>query len=319
MVFGWFRKKKAVPTRSATSVHWATFLSLEQQRRVEQLVLAFFAKSGKRAELGDDGCVRCDGFTYGLDNVAKACRPLPADEWPAQVEHHFALILASQGDQTWENASSNWITAEPFLRIRLQHPDVVGSGVGDALVWRRDLEGAVTVLVADLPTHTVTVHREQLAAWGVAESDVMARAQAATLRDNPITWESVVVDKATGASLMVASADHIFVTTHALELGRHPDALGVEGCVFAVPDRQSMLVLPVQPGAHVVLALTHLIGIAQHRFAQGPGSVCPEVYWRRPDGRIEHQPCAAQQGKLAFQPTADLVAAVDRCVGRDPR
>lgn len=319
MVFGWFRRRKRQPSTSAATPtpkspgaaageHWAPFLTLAQQQRLEQLVVARFAARGIAVVL-EPGAVRAGDHTYGLDNLARSCRPLPPDEWSLRVDEHFAALdAAADEEHEWERRKQDFGWVAPQLRLRLYPPDFMPDRA--MTVHRVDLEHTCSVLVIDLPRAVATVSPDLLPSWGRSVDEVLQLALEQTLRECAIEWE--LVDLGGGAApLHLAAADHFFVATHALRLSPRPELLGRHGTMVAVPDRHTLLALPLQDAAALV-TLNRMIGLAFDRCAKGVGSLSPQLYWLRPDGTYQVQCSELANGKLLFLPTPELVAALDQ-------
>jgi len=318
VVFGWFRRKgrpRAAkgpsPSSSAPAVpHWAPYLTIEQQRRVELLVAQWFAARGTSAELGV-GFARVDGREYGLENVAQRCRPLPFDEWPLCVAQHFEGIFAADAEQEeWTARSGDWDFVAPLLRVRCYPTDYLANGREEWVLHRPGLDETCLMVVADLPRTVMTVERALPEAWGKSVDDVFSFAMQQTLRECPITWEPFALD-ASGTVLHVASADHFFVTTHAFALADAPHLLGSDGALVAVPDRQTMLVLPLVPGLSLEV-VEKMAGIAARRHEQGPGSVSPHLYWRRSDGTFAVQRTVGKGASGRDAASAEFIALLQR-------
>lgn len=318
MVFGWFRRKKK-DAAAAAAPHWATFLTLVQQQRVEALVLDWFRRRGDTPQLGE-GFVKVGELQYGLENVAQRCRPLPPDEWPLCVEEHFGAIAAAESDQReWDQQGSDFDWAAPRLRLRLYHPDYVAEGRGDFMLHRVDVPHTCSALVADLPTAVVSVTVERLGAWRRDRDEVFALALRQTLQECPIEWERVPFGKAgRQVVLHVASAEHFFVCSHVLALDRWPDVLGEHGALVGLPDRQTMVVLPLATagGEALVAAVGQLANLVAERHHGSPGSVSPHLYWWQPGSRsapqLALQESRSTAGKVVLVPVPELVAALDR-------
>lgn len=318
MVFGWFRRKKK-PSAAASVPHWADFLELAQQQRVEALALDWFRRHGHSPHLGE-GYVKAGELQYGLENVAQRCRPLPPDEWHLCVDEHFDAIAAAESDQRdWERHGGDFDWAAPRLRLRLYHPDYVAEGRGDFMLHRTDVPHTCSALVADLPTAVVSVKVDLLDSWRRERDEVFALALQQTLRECPVEWERVPFGKAGQQVLLhVASADHYFVCTHVLALDRCPDVLGEHGALVGIPDRQTMVVLSLANagGKALVAAFAELATMLAERHQNSPGSVSPHLYWWQPGSRcapqLALQPLRSAGDKVVFVPVPELVTVLDR-------
>jgi hypothetical protein len=321
MVFRWFRREKPAPHPSVPVPpvtprvpHWAPYLSIEQQRRVEELSAQWFRDRGDAVET-DIGFLRVGTNQYGLENVAQRCRPLPFDEWPMCVADHFGGILAAEEEQRlWDERCGDFAWVAPLLRLRFYPWDYLTDGRENLALRRRDFDDTFSLVVADLPRTVMAVDPALTATWGRSADEVFGLALEQTLRECPIEWEQVDLGaEGGGAVLHVASADHFFVTTHALRIGSRSDLLAPAGVLVAMPDRQTMLALPVA-GNRLAAAIQQFVRIVLRRYQQGPGSVSPHLYWRRPDGTFATQRCELADGAPRFSPMPEFAAVLARLV-----
>ena len=312
-MFGWFRRRKKDVARRDTGdapagASWATFLTREQELRFERLVDDWFRGRGLDFQL-QAGLVVCGANRYGLENLAQRCRPLPADEWALCIDDYFATIFDRVDEaRAWEATSSDFAAAAPTLKLRIWPSDMVA--VHEDWLVREELPGTVSAVVADLPTAVTLVPATFLATWSKTADELFALALAQTLREYPVAWETLP-DDAGGHPLHVASADHLFVCSHVFGLDCRPEVLAPDGCLVAIPDRGTMLVLPLR-GSGLAAAVGRMAGLAHVRHRRGPGSTSPHLYWRRADGTFELQRCTLVDGALQFMATDGLLAVFDR-------
>lgn len=311
-MFGWLRRKMR-------RGHWADFLTLAQQRRVEALVLAWFERRGEAARL-DLGFVEAGGLQYGLENVAQGCRPLPDDEWPSFVDAHFDTMVAAEAEhRDWEARRGDFAWAAPLLRLRLYHEDYVQEGRGEFLVHREDVPRTCSCLVADLPSAVVSVDSDQLASWRRSRDEVFDLALRQTLQECPVVWEQLAIgSEGATVTLHVASAEHFFVGTHALALHQHPGVTADLGALVGIPDRQTLVVLPLAStgGPALVGAISQFAALVAERHDHSPGAVSPHLYWWCADGtaapRLTLQGVATRGGKVVVTPSPELLAVLER-------
>ena len=289
-MFGWLRKKKAAPdpaTPGPTANRWAPYLTSAQQQRFEELARAHFAQRGIAVTWGH-GTVRIGEQDCGLDNLAQTCRQLPEDEWALAIAAHFDGLAnaARESDELDANEHDfEWMAAK--LRVRLYPADMqLAEDVptGEWGTWREDLEDTRSTLVVDLPSTVVSLRSELPKLWGHRRDELFARAMQNVAAECPVEIEEVEIDKKHGVRATVLSADHVFVASHALRLDAWPKLLGSHGTLFCVPNRHTLLAVPVTNVSGALAAVQHLLALALRMFEDGPGSTSPHVYWRTPKG-----------------------------------
>lgn len=306
-MFGWFRRKKPAQA-GLSSQHWAKGLSRAQQDRLEQLALEPLRSRHPDARF-DDGVARIGGQTIGLENLAQVCAQAPDDDWPEIVRGHFARLFESQAETAeWEAKRGDFAWAVERLRLRLYPTDVTGA---ELLVTRRDLDGLLSALVVDLPSVMTSVSADVLAQWGKPRDEVLAAALERTLRSEAVQFEQVNLPTTPPSRIAVISGEGLCAASHVLRLEAWPELLGRRGTLCAVPNRHHVLAAPVD-GIAVVALLQHMVGVACRAYLDGPGSITPSLYWRKPDGTFELQRVAIEPGKPAqFFPSAGLVAVLN--------
>lgn len=291
-MFGWLRKKKSVPD----TPRWAPYFTPAQQQRFEDLVSAHFAQRGTSVTWGH-GMVRIGEQDCGLDNLAQICIQIPEDEWAGAVAAHFdGLANAARESEELDAYEHDfeWMVAK--LRVRLYPPDMqLAEDVptGEWGTWREDLEDTRSTLVVDLPSTVVSLRSELPKLWGRRRDELFARAMQNVAAECPVEVEEVELDKKQGVRATMLSADHVFVASHALRLDAWPMVVGPHGTLFCVPNRHTLIAVPVTNVSSALAAVQHLLALALRMFEAGPGSTSPHVYWRTPTGSF-----AAARGNL---------------------
>jgi hypothetical protein len=296
-MFGWFRKKKAVPPTPAAAAkpaptpaeRWASYLTPAQQQRFEQLVRAHFAQRGVEVAWGH-GSLRIGTTEYGLDNVAQRCRPMPDDEWALVIAEHFDRIASAESESAELHARQHdfaWMATQLLVRIYpadMQLPAEVAGASTKWGTWREDLQDTRSMLVVDRPSTVVSLDPDLPRQWGRRRDELFALALQNVAAQCPVEVEDVELDRERGVRATVLSADHLFVAAHALRLDAFAQVLGPHGTLFCVPNRHTLIALPITTLAATTAAVQRLLQLAMRMYADGPGSTSPHVYWRTPAG-----------------------------------
>lgn len=308
-MFGWFRRKKPADRSGLSPQHWAKGLTRAQQDRLEQLALEQLRPKYPDATF-DDGVARGDQQTFGLENLAQMCARVPADAWPEVVRGHFARMFQSEAETAeWSSKRGSFAWAVERLRLRLYPADVTGA---ELLVARQDLDGVLTALVADLPSAMLSVGTDVVEQWGRPRDEVLAMALARTLASEPVTIEQVDLATTPPSRLAVISGEGLCAATHVLRLEAWPELLGRYGTICAVPSRHHVLAAPIDD-ASILVVVQQMVAVACRAYVDGPGSITPSLYWRRPDGTFELQRVALEPGRAAqFFPASGFVAVLNQ-------
>lgn len=313
----WWKRKKPKVDPRVSQEHWATWMTFEQQQKLEQLVLQHWQVRAPDLTV-EDGVIKIDGMRYGLENLSQNCRPVPEEEWPLAVQQHFERLAAGEEEGAeWDASCETFAWAQSMLRVRLYPPKMEGLAM---IVCRQDLDGVATALVADRPSSIVSIHQDLVDKWGKPVDELFDLALRQTLEHEEIQFEWAEldgdVDGVEPFRVAILSSDGLLAAGHALALGDRPDLIGEHGTLFAVPNRHHVLAYPIgdTPLPRVV---NNLLPIVVGMFADGPGSITPNFYWRRPDGVVEAQPVELREADdgnttASFAPTEGFQALAGR-------
>ncbi len=296
-MFGWFRKKKdvppvpapAVPPASPPAARWAPYLTPMQQQRFEQLVRAHFVQRGVEVAWGH-GSLRIGATEYGLENVAQRCRLMRDDEWALVIAEHFDRIASAERESAELSARQHdvaWMAPQLLVRIYpadMQLPAAASTASAEWGTWREDLQDTRSMLVVDRPSAVVSLDPELPRQWGRRRDELIALALQNLAAQCPVEVADVELDRENGMRATVLSADHLFVASHALRLDAFAQVLGPHGTLFCVPNRHTLIALPIATLAATCAAVQRLLLLALRMYADGPGSTSPHVYWRTPAG-----------------------------------
>ena len=317
-MFGWLRRKKPSKLDARLSErHWAQVLTFAQQQRLERLVVEHWQSRYPDVAVVD-GVITIEEMRYGLENLSQRCNPIPEDEWALVVKDHFEQLAQSEEDAAeWDTSCETFAWAREHLRVRLYPPTMEGH---EMLVRREDLPGVVTALVADRPSSIVSVTTELVEKWQRTTDELFAIALQQTLESEPIEGEWVEFDGGIEGvepfQVAVMSSDVLLSAGHALAIASYEHLVGEHGTLFAVPNRHYVIAHAIEAGS-LPRAVDKVMPLVAGLYSDGPGSITPNLFWRRPDGGVEAQPVelrAAGEGKakVRFSPSAGFQELVAR-------
>ena len=253
---------------------WARFFDADSYRAFLEHVGADLKRRGLMYGI-DDGVVEIRRIgaplkSLGLLNLAQACNLSERDEWPSIVASHFDLIVDADLDSA--AGFDDFAAVRPLVKLRLYPPDYAEQGVD--LVASRPIPEVIAAVVLDLPQTVRTVTEENLKSWGRSREEIFDLALANVRAGEAPARQDVPLEE--GGTLAAYLGDDFFTATHGLLL---PEA-GAYGSLGGIPHRHALLVHDIADRT-VVNALRRLALIAFGMFQEGPGSITPNVYWRR--------------------------------------
>lgn len=335
-MFGWFKRKKNEPAKQPAVVsgrqsppdegvlrrvpEWSTFKSVREYTRFAQLVRDHFAAQGKTVAINDGivyGATDSE-LQLGLQNLSQICCQAPADDWPDIIAEHFNTMReAERFNNEWEARQGDYAWAKQRLMVRIQpgeYLDAVSdrtAGKPIRLVYRVDLPETITMLVADFPTSTMTIDHELIEKWGVSAEQAFADAMQNVAQFAEVEWGELPTEEGEPpVTLGILSGEGYYSTTHVLRLQAWPERIGKHGTLIAIGNRGGALIFPVD-SANCMQALNAMIPMAFGTFREGPGSISPHIYWRKPDGTFEIQRSELKENQLIFTPSKGFVAVLE--------
>jgi hypothetical protein len=207
--------------------------------------------------------------TMGLNNVVRLCKSAPPDRWREVIGEHLRRATAKPEAMDFAAARSN-------LRVRITPERLVHANPAH-YVMRELGDGLYLTAAIDKPEHVVFVNPKELAAWSVSGDEVIEIALENTRSEPALEREDVEIEG--GASVSVLFGDSYFAASHLLFLERYL-TIGEYGVLVAVPDRHSLAVLPLEDKRSLA-SLGPLVSLAHRRFAEQPGAITDQLYWRR--------------------------------------
>lgn len=288
---------------------WAGFLEPEEYCAFSDVVeLALVEREVEAVQR--DGVVAValpDGrpLQLGLQNLAQQCGHLPRDRWAAFIGEHFDTLLGA-GAEAAAVDRMDFEAVKPLLKVRLYPAEAVEDTEADAVVLARPAEGLAAVLVYDLPHTVSSAAREDLAAWGLSEPELLALGLENLAREPPPDREDVEVER--GVVLRLFTGASFFVSSHLLRLERLVPRKLEYGALVCAPTRHLLLVHTIRD-SRVLMAINAMIPQAYLHYQRGPGSLSPHVYWWH-DGRLTHLPTNVDRDAVRFAPPPEFVERV---------
>jgi hypothetical protein len=288
---------------------WANFMPLEEFRAFfRQLEDELVTRRIGHEIDANAGAVRLAQTTdaggyFDLQNLAQICHGSQQPEWPKIIREYFDRLFQAQTTHRapLERFADDFSEARGLLKVRL-YPSSMDAV--HLLVGHQPMEAVVAALTYDLPETVASVPHSHVTGWGVPLPELFDIGLANVQEQDPIS--PAVVDLDAGVSLSILNGESYFTATHSLFLGDYLDPTVMHGAIFAVPHRQAVIFYPiVDSGA--LRAIYAIIAIAQGMYKDGPGSISPELYWWRGEGRVDLLPTQATKNSLEFVPPPDFV------------
>jgi hypothetical protein len=248
-----------------------------------------------------------------LVDLAQVLAKTSESEWRSQVGHFLRVMLAKSDDDDALDPD-DFASVQPRLRLRLWPRE--GDAFPAGMVGMPVMPGVDVLLMIDLPDASTSATRDNLAAWGIEEREVLALALHNTLGD-PASFEQFTTED--GLELRAIEGEGMYIASFALALERFCDEKA--GALVVVPNRHLVLYHPIRD-ERAFEAMYRLWGIAQTAHAEGPGAISRDLYWWTP-GKFtrvevrEEVPGHGQDGEpgVAVVPPAELLATMRALFG----
>jgi hypothetical protein len=273
----------------------------------------------------DAGCVHVElagplPNVLGLQNLAQICRARPREAWADAVRHHFDVAFDVKDGATAEELAKDWSLAREKVKLRLYLEESLPSV---PLVTWHVAEGLVAVLTFDLPETVISVRAADRETWDVDDEELYETALENVRREGLLTSNKVDVGDAASV-VVLEGGDTFFGASHALFLEDYlmNESLvgtagfqGEHGAVIAIPHRHVVIYHPIDD-LGVVAAIKSMLVSAANMYAEGPGSISPELYWLPPDDHdtedlLVRLPCVRTDEALQFMPPPEFVAVLE--------
>jgi hypothetical protein len=284
-------------------------LSVDDVAWIRGLAQRTLGENGVEANVDEAGAdlIGSDGMRFALDNVMTTCASVPRSDWPQIVTHHFAAMARTTGAPSVRDLGRD----ELFQRVRTRLLPVDAlhmNGLDLATHSRPVAADLAAVLCVDFPetvsyfdsTVAEGLPIDELFRAGQINTDAEPIEEIGTSDDGVLTFVAGSVYTASKTLSMANLVDRVF--------GRDMP----HGVVFAVPDRNCVLLHPVE-SIDVLGAISHIAGTAERIFTDAAWSVSPNVYhWYRDTiTRIS----TVDDDRLTIVPTEELVEILGRLAG----
>jgi hypothetical protein len=277
---------------------WASFFTDDDWAAFLRTVHGKLERLGLQGEIDEHGTLTFPGEEgqYGLANLAQKCQGEDRGDWDEIVADHFRQLIATQAR---DSESLGFDEASPLLRLRIWATEDMPAGA--RVVARELADDLVLVLSLDLPESVATVSPEQVEEWGRDEDELFAIAGDQTRAEPDIEIERM--EAAGGGEIVFAASDSFFASSQILWPVRLlGDAMAEHGAIVAVPNRHLAVLMAIQ-GLELMEAVGSLGTFVGRRFAEGPGSISPHVYWVRDGHPLLRIPIeAGEEGVQVFAP-----------------
>lgn len=164
--------------------------------------------------------------------------------------------------------------ASKYLAVRIYHQDMVGAFKLEELVYRKDLDETVTVLVLDLPSSVESILHTNIEKWNKTPEELFPIAL--TNLKEKVKREAERDDK----NFVKLSGDDMFVTSEALFLERNRACIGKYGAIFCLPNRDTFRAAPINSDIDLEIALQYMIPFAEETFDKSEDlAITRHIYW----------------------------------------
>jgi hypothetical protein len=299
---------------------WASFFSKEQFGVFCNLIELHFQHKHQAVTWGegiltlkpeDPGGLH----QLGLVNLAQLCARNVEKDWPTIIDDHFNTLDKSQTEQrVLEQRLPDFERVRDLLSIRLWPEDYLKELDVGRMIHRRDVPGAISALVYDLPSSIRNVTPDEAQSWG-RDIDELFDIAIENVRETCIPDVSEQ-DLGDGLSVTMLSDESFFVASHALTLEKHyPQCIGDFGAIVGVPHRHVLLAYPIN-SVSVMQAIPKLIAVILGMERDGPGSISPRIYWLQ-NGEFVDLPFRIENNTLNFAPPESFLEMLN-LLGDDP-
>ena len=296
---------------------WASFFDRDEYRAFIESVAADLHRRGDVVEI-EQGVARLvlgdrEEHRFGLQNLAQICHQAQTDDWPEIIKGHFDGVIRSSSSSALESLSSDWSLAQQAVKVRLYPLEAIEEAL-PGLAHRDVAEGLLAVLTYDLPEAVATVPLGDIEKWPVSVDEAFDLGLANVLQQDPVHEEEIELEG--GGSFIAYVGDSFFVTSRMLAVDDLVPDRGDLGVLVAVPNRHTLLLTPITDRT-VLDTLNAMLLVAHERYAEGPGSLTPDVFWYRgPEHELLPLRAEEDAGGLSFSPPEEFV---ETCLRQLPR
>lgn len=164
--------------------------------------------------------------------------------------------------------------AYKHLAVRIYNQDFMGSFKLEELVHRKDLEDTVTVLVLDLPDSVESILKTNIEKWEKQPEELFSIAFD-NLKEK-FKREAERMD----TNFLKLSGEDIFITSDALFFERNKKCIGKFGSIFCIPNRDTLVSVPINTDLDVEVGLQLMIPFAEETFDTSEDmAITAHIFW----------------------------------------
>ena len=303
----WFNSepKVAVP-------EWAALFESHEYLAFIGAIKAYFNKKNLQYTL-TDGVIEIENNPFGfgklgLGNLTQSCKQHEPQEYERLVAQHFdGLDVAHAFNAQFQENVHDFESVKQYIGMRLYASSYVQHFDKPIHTGYMFAEGIFALLIYDLPHSVMNVQHSEMLQWGKTRDELFAIAKANSRVKYPPQFAQHEIGE---TEIWVTHADHFFTANTAFFLAEHPELVGSEGALVALPHRHTAIFYPIED-MKIVAALNTMLQMAYGMNAEGPGSLSPHLYWYN-NGVFTDLPYSIQGQSLDFAPPAEFVAMLER-------
>jgi len=164
--------------------------------------------------------------------------------------------------------------ASKYLAVRIYKQGFMESFKLEELAHRKDLEGTVTVLVLDLPDSVESLLKTTIENWNKNTDELFALAI-----ENLKEKFKREIEK-TENNFLKLSGEDIFITSEALFFARNRGCIGKFGSIFCLPNRDTLVAVPINADLDVEVGLQLMIPFAEETFEKSEDmAITNHIFW----------------------------------------
>lgn len=165
--------------------------------------------------------------------------------------------------------------ASKYLAVRIYKQGFMESFKLEELAYRKDLEGTVTVLVLDLQDSVESVLKANIEKWNKNPEELFELAI-----DNLKEKFKREAEKMEENNFLKLSGEDIFITSDALFFERNKACIGKFGSIFCLPNRDTLVAVPVNTDLDVEVGLQLMIPFAEETFDSSEDlAITRHIFW----------------------------------------
>jgi hypothetical protein len=264
-----------------------------------------------RRWLGDAvACVDSEGEEHlvGLENLYRRARREERESWPALIGDFLTKVREAENARV---ADVDLAAVADHLMVRFGRPIVNRSTPSPP--WWQPVEGTElgVNLVIDQPDTMVYVTEEMIAASAKPGEEWLAKALKNLRGRTPADCLEIVHEE---SGLRLCSVGDAYDSARALLVEDLLPESAPAGVLVAIPSRDELLILPVEPKALIHLHLMKML--AEKNYQNAPYAISDSVYWSRA-GSWQVFPVTIRKDKVEVKPPSEFLDLVSKMTPPD--